>query len=98
MTLGSNAMWKNWMNSGKPQRVMPVAILSQACQAWQEGAETRWCGAISPCNTPVASSTPAGNAVGDDIVQVRGKSLVARIGRSGVQIAEGPPFSHLVLT
>lgn len=80
------------MNSGKPQRVMPVAILSQACQAWQEGAETRWCGAISPCKTPVASSAPAVETGGDDIVQVRGKLLVARIGRSAVRVCEGPPF------
>jgi len=36
---------------------------------------------------------PKGYTVGDDIVQVRGKSLAARIGRPRVLVAEGPvPF------
>lgn len=57
------------VNSGEPQRVTAVVILSQALQACREGAETRWCNANSLCNTSLAPSTQTDNAVGDDIVQ-----------------------------
>lgn len=57
------------VNSGKPQRVMAVVILSQALQACREGAETRWCNANSLRNTSLAPSTQTDNAVGEDIVQ-----------------------------
>jgi hypothetical protein len=59
---------------------------------WQEGAETRWSSTSLLRHTPAASSAPAGNAVDDDIVQVRVKALAARIGRSRVPVTGAHHF------